>query len=260
MTEKIIKIKCGKCDGEFKKGELTQFDGMLLCPDCLMAYTAICDCCGNRIWLDENHGTDTLTLCEYCRDTYYCTCADCHTLIQLDDARYLNSNDDTPYCNSCYDDREDEDFTYIHPYSHKPAPIFYGEGIYYGVELELDGGGMIDDNAYKLQYIGNSGNEHIYIKQDGSLDDGFEIVTHPMSLDYHINHMPWLAVLRKAIQFGYQSHQAGTCGLHCHISRDALGEDIYTQEKTISNILFFIEKNWDHMLLPDLTTTLKTLL
>jgi len=69
-----------------------------------------------------------------------------------------------------------------------------------------------------------------------------------MSLDYHINHMPWLSVLRKAIQLGYQSHQAGTCGLHCHISRDALGEDIYAQEKTISNILFFIEKNWDQML------------
>jgi len=39
-----------------------------------------------------------------------------------------------------------------------------------------------DDNASKLKEIANSIHEHIYIKSDGSIDDGFEIVSHPMTL------------------------------------------------------------------------------
>ena len=33
--------------------------------------------------------------------------------------------------------------------------------------------------------IANEYDEHIYIKSDSSLDDGMEIVTHPMTLEYH---------------------------------------------------------------------------
>jgi len=43
-----------------------------------------------------------------------------------------------------------------------------------------------DDNASKLKEIANSIHEHIYIKSDGSIDDGFEIASHPMTLDYHM--------------------------------------------------------------------------
>jgi hypothetical protein len=114
--------------------------------------------------------------------------------------------------------------------------------------LSLYHGGMIDDNAHKLTNIGNSDNENIYIKQDGSLDDGFEIVSHPMSLDYHTRKMPWKDVLQKAISMNYRSHKTTTCGYHLHIGRDGLGDDYDTQETTISNILYFTEKHWDEML------------
>jgi len=36
-----------------------------------------------------------------------------------------------------------------------------------------------------------------YCKHDGSLNDGFEIVTHPMTLDYHLHRMPWEELLEK---------------------------------------------------------------
>jgi len=70
----------------------------------------------------------------------------------------LNSDDvsfehDTPYCSECYHDcvEGDEDLEYIESYNYKPEPIFHGDGIlFYGIELELDSGGMIDDNAYEL--------------------------------------------------------------------------------------------------------------
>ena len=76
-------------------------------------------------------------------------------------------------------------------YCYKPEPIFYCDGFHYlGVKLEIDHGGEDHENARRLQAIANEFTENIYIKHDGSLDEGMEIVTHPMSLNYHRNGMP----------------------------------------------------------------------
>lgn len=130
-------------------------------------------------------------------------------------------------------------YRYIHDYSYKPDPEFKGEGKrYFGVELEVDYGG--NDNAKEVLDIANYDKENIYIKSDGSLDDGFEIVTHPMTLNYYINLMPWEEVMRKLIRMGYKSHKAGTCSLHIHINRTAFG---YLMKFAICLFLCLM-KNW----------------
>ena len=137
----------------------------------------------------------------------------------------------------------------IHDYYYKPEPIFYGEGNrYFGVELEIDDGGEDNTNAEKIERIANSENELIYIKHDGSLSEGMEIVTYPMSLDFHLHQMPWAGILAKAKSMGYLSHQAGTCGLHVHINRTAFGETEEDQEAVIARILYFFEKHWEELL------------
>ena len=80
------------------------------------------------------------------------------------------------------------------------------------------------------------------------LDDGIEIVTHPMSLDYHMNVMPWPEIVRKARELDYLSHKAGTCGLHVHISRAAFGETEQHQDAAIARGLYFFEKHWEELL------------
>ena len=73
----------------------------------------------------------------------------------------------------------------IHDYGYKPEPIFYGDDdMYMGVELEVDFGGESSSNAEDLLCIANFPNERMYIKHDGSIEDGFETVTHLISLDY----------------------------------------------------------------------------
>ena len=125
-------------------------------------------------------------------------------------------NDDNVYCSSCWDEHNDV----IHEYNYTPDLVFHGKGLrHFGVELEIDDGGTVNSNAQKLLDIANANAENLYIKTDGSLDEGLELVTHPMTLDYHLNEMPWAEVLRKAQSMGYLSHAAGTCGLHVHISR-----------------------------------------
>ena len=137
----------------------------------------------------------------------------------------------------------------IHDYYYKPEPIFYGEGKrYFGVELEIDGAGESNDNAERIAKIANQDHEQVYIKHDGSLNEGMEIVTHPMTLDYHLHQMPWAAILNKAKELGYLSHQAGTCGLHVHVNRTAFGENEEDQEMVIARILYFFEKHWEELL------------
>lgn len=117
-----------------------------------------------------------------------------------DEAHY---DGDEPLCNRCYEGSCTHD--YIEDYYYKPEPIFYGEGKrFFGVELEIDGAGESDSSASSVMDIANgNGLEHIYCKHDGILSEGFEIVTHPMTLDYHLTEMPWESMLRKIRSLGY---------------------------------------------------------
>ena len=88
----------------------------------------------------------------------------------------------------------------IKPYNYKPEPLFYGSGnLFYGVELEIDKGGEYSSSAEILMDVVNRDSEHMYCKHDGSINCGFEMVLHPMTLDYHLNSMNWLDVFNKAV-------------------------------------------------------------
>lgn len=110
---------------------------------------------------------------------------------------------------------------------------------FYGVELEIDGAGRYDDNAEKIYDTANVQNEVLYIKSDGSLDEGMELVSHPCSIDFHRKKFPWEDIVRKALSLGYRSHNTSTCGLHVHIGRKQLGYSYEEQEEVISRIMFF---------------------
>ena len=145
-----------------------------------------------------------------------------------------------------YEERQNSS---IHEYNYKPEPIFYGDSKrYFGVELEIDEGGKNGDNADTLLGIGNRVAEHIYIKSDGSLSDGMEIVTHPMTLRYHKEKMPWSEIMRSAIRMDYRSHKTSTCGLHIHVNRTAFGATREAQDECVSRVLYFVEHHWLEML------------
>ena len=131
----------------------------------------------------------------------------------------------------------------------KPNPIFYGEGNrYFGIELEIDGAGRDDDFAEELLDIANARAELLYIKTDGSLDDGMELVSHPCTMNYHINEFPWEDIMHRAVRQGYRSHQTSTCGLHLHVNRNAFSDSQEGQDEVISRILYFVEHHWNELL------------
>lgn len=232
-------IICSECGAVLTEGTMHEFEGHTMCEHCLNEHTTICECCGERIWRDNAESDGRTTVCYNCYERSYCYCQDCGRLIYSDDAYY---HDDYSYCESCY---EKLDSAAIKTYDYKPEPIFYGSGdLFYGVELEIDNGGESNANAEKLLDIANSNGEHIYCKHDGSIDDGFEIVSHPMSLEYHTNKMNWLEVFNRAIAMRYLSHNTSTCGFHIHVNRSAFGATHEEQEIVVARIVHFVEKHW----------------
>lgn len=239
---------CSTCGQTLSEQDLHVFDDHELCTHCLEEETVICDCCDERIWNRNDVGDAYIHLCGHCYDHYYNSCEQCGRIIHQDDACYRDGDDDYPYCHSCHSEYENE-HDGIQDYYYKPCPIFYGDGSrYFGVELEVDGAGECGSNARQVLSIANSDEEQIYCKHDGSLDDGFEIVTHPMTLEWHRGHMPWLEVMNKAVELGYQSHKAKTCGLHAHVNRNTFGSTEELQEASIARVLYFFEKHWEELL------------
>ena len=247
QAEPETQFTCSVCGKAHPVANRTVLDGQMLCSSCLENSTLVCAHCGKRIWRDSNAGSQEHPLCSHCFEHHYTICARCGRLLRNSEALYEDDDNDNSFCQTCYQSASRDKA--IHDYYFKPAPIFYGTGPrYFGVELEVDGAGEDRDNARKVLEIANQNRNHLYIKHDGSLDDGMELVTHPMSLDYHCTEMPWSEILTCLKEMGYTSHQAGTCGLHAHISRAAFGQTEAEQDAAIARVLFFVEKHWDEIL------------
>lgn len=250
ITETENALVCSACLNEFDADDGIYFDDQDLCPDCADELTGICSCCGERVWLEDNAGDANTVLCQRCYENHYTTCESCGAIIHFNDA-YRTDDDDGDYCWECYNSHQSKKRA-IHDYSYKPDPIFYptfdAHELFLGVELEIDGGGEDSCNAEEILKIANRQEEYMYIKHDGSLDDGMELVSHPANLDYHMKCIPWTDICKKAVELGYTSHNAGTAGLHVHVSRSTFGRNYQEQEDVIARILYFVEAHFNEML------------
>lgn len=243
------KIICCNCETVIDSDDYEEINGEIYCSDCVERIFTTCDCCGSRIMIDDTFGDDYTNLCSYCYHNRYTRCYGCDALIYEDDAYHLNGDD---YCRECYEEECDK-CRHIHDYGYKPEPHFFGKYSkngnprYFGVELEIDGAGRDDDHAEEILETANAEENHIYIKSDGSLDEGMELVSHPHTLEAHKQYC-WSDIMQKAVSLGYRSHQTSTCGLHVHVNRDSLGNSREEQDEVISRILYFVEHHWNELL------------
>ena len=77
------------------------------------------------------------------------------------------------------------------------------------------------------------GTDWLYFKHDGSLDEGVELVTHPISpavLASNEGRAMWERISEIALEEGCRSHDTRTCGLHVHVNRDYFGKGTARQE------------------------------
>lgn len=140
-------------------------------------------------------------------------------------------------------------YNYIHLWSYTPNKFLLHrlgteEELYLGVELEVAVGGKDDEKAkYVCNYMNNK-TENVYCKSDSSVNDGFEIVTHPCTLEYH-RQLEYKHLFNYLIKNKYRSHNTNTCGMHVHINRSYFGDDKLTRDLCISKLLYLFEKHWE---------------
>ena len=227
-------IDCDRCGSRFHEEDgLRTGNGDDLCPNCQES-TFSCEICNETYHYDLRRPVSSdIHICSSCFQDHYSRCQECGDTYHDDDLR-------EGYCPNCYDSN------YIRDWNYEPIINFFGDDPalrYMGVELEIDDGGRDVENARRLVDI--CGEHRIHAMHDGSLHDGFELVSQPMTLEYHMEHMPWKDLLKEAQSLGYKSHSAGTCGIHVHMNRNAFSSDIQSEDEGIMKVLFFIERNWD---------------
>lgn len=234
---------CEQCGDEILLDDAVYADGEYYCNYCADKHLVVCDHCGDRIHRDNATEDEYIFVCDTCMSNHYYRCLDCRRLVEGDEAIHIGEN---VYCEDCAPSNRD-----IHDYGYKPTANFFGgldmNAAFMGVELEVDKGGDEDDCAHALTEL-NRPTELFYCKHDGSLDEGIEIVTHPMTLRYHMTEMKWREVIEICKSYGFKSHDANTCGLHVHFSRNALGATTDECDVTIMKILFFYERFWDKIM------------
>jgi hypothetical protein len=108
---------------------------------------------------------------------------------------------------------------------------FFGHplhNLYLGVELEVEVagrhyktyyGGHDQNGAYPSEWgdevLNLLGEDFVVLKEDGSIDFGFEIVTAPASLPVHAER--WKRLLESAYVSNFRAKR--NCGMHVHMSR-----------------------------------------
>ena len=237
---------CGCCDGllyieddESFRLVFTRQGIQLWDTSCAERYVRTCEYCG----FEENSVSDSWNryegLCSHCANETR-VCVDCDHRDIEEDMRYDSRNGDW-YCPSCFEEQFPDNQINIRGYSYKPNPIFYGQSDtnkFMGIELEVER--KSGESRNSLEFLNDF--EEFYFKEDGSLNNGFEIVTHPMTMDYH-KEFAWESVLSDLVQAGLRSHKPQTCGLHVHVSRDAFcTPEVDDPDMGIGRLLFFVSK------------------
>ncbi|ANS03297.1 hypothetical protein [uncultured Mediterranean phage uvDeep-CGR2-KM18-C269] len=133
--------------------------------------------------------------------------------------------------------------TYGQPYStDKISNGHRGNECFIGIELEVDSDNSdIYFEAEKLMSKVNS--DWIYLKEDSSISNGFEVVTHPQTFNVWKQRFEEFAPVLELAKRGFNSHNTKTCGLHLSLSRQAFKQThLYRFSKFVYFNPLFIAK------------------
>ena len=178
-----------------------------------------------------DYSDDNLNVCSGCSDYFY-DCEECGAYT----------------CDEWHHTHE-----VIRDASFRPRLEFFPDSYqpyYFGFELELE----TDDDDYASNYAeavikrlnksGVKSTAPFYIKSDGSLDNGFELVSHPATIEWFRESGLLEAIDKFPDDFDFRAWDTTTCGFHVHVSRTAFhrenaGRIIYSKAHELRFIALF---------------------
>lgn len=242
------KIVCSKCGKEMDRYDAIMIEGEFLCEDCLEENYAYCEYHNDYEPKDEvshviSYNGVGYYMCKYGMDEYFRVCYDCGHLVPYDEARY-DYDDEEYLCPTCYQERKDNEVIKNYHQSHEIERQFFGEstdGIYMGFEIETERDNMEDSLNSIAKAVKNDHTDNLlFFERDGSLCDGFETITNPLSYEFIVNNNIISSIVNSLSKYGmYASHR---CGLHIHITRTKKVEEM------LPSIVMFMENNKEDMI------------
>jgi hypothetical protein len=244
-------LECEECGRVVEKDDTREAEWTTYCESCFDQLFTVCFNCGATIRREractvEGSYSDR-DYCQTCFNELFVTCERCGEPVDIDEAMMI---DDEYYCQSCYDENYREDIIRDYHASHGGALNFLGSPIdrlWMGMELEVDKGGCIDEKAKEISEI--LGEDRAFFERDGTIGNGFEIISHPFSMAYwkREHGERYKAACKRLLEMGYRSNDTESCGLHIHVSRTGLGEDIDERDKTLGKIYILLNRFWEEI-------------
>lgn len=284
---KIKNIKtCDICDKIInnENKSLSENNLSYICDDCFTEHYEKCGHCGKYEYKNNFHkvllDNKETKMCNDCKNryrTYRCFKCNVYYIIYSDSDEHLcpdcvKENEVCRRCGGVYSKEEHEIINgiclrcirtekkqnAIKNYSYKPTPLFKNsytelvkEDNFMGLELEFNSDNSLDEAEIALSVIENIDEfeDFAYLKHDGSLNNGFELVTHPISAkawhEIYLNKLE--EAIKRANSYGLKSNNK-RCGLHIHYNLSNIGKNLENGETTddiIAKIIYLMSKNWE---------------
>lgn len=117
----------------------------------------------------------------------------------------------------------------------------FGTGRLYGFELEVERLNLFYLTNEELINIIGKNREWLYFMEEPSLINGFEIISHPCSLEFLEKHLPKLLEDLQLLSLG----SFYTAGLHFHVHRSVFGNSTQQQLSHIGNLIKIVNNNFN---------------
>ena len=125
----------------------------------------------------------------------------------------------------------------------------------FGFELEVTYRNTNDRDVCEelANILSSTFNDYFVYERDGSIGNGVEIISQPMTWNWFMNHLGVFEhLLMICDERGFSSHDGNMCGLHVHIGRNATcnldrNNRELDEHKVITNINYILERFQDEI-------------
>lgn len=234
---------CEECDEITYTGDMTDTHDGRVCTGCIDNHYIFSEVMDKYIHEDECVWVRDEAMTDSYREDNYTQCDCCGEWFDQSEEG-CESDDGYDLCDSCTDDYRLEngsvyykDSGYIKEYHPDIDLHFYGNGPkFLGCEYEVQGGGCNSNIAESI--FGDY--SEFYCSRDGSLDEGFEAITHPCSPSHMLSNIDWETIVDKLDRNGYDDTEGA--GFHVHISREH-----FKSQSHIGKLIRFFSDNYQEL-------------